>query len=40
LRDQYTPITQGCDIIRCELGLPATYVPAADPMLQIDVELR
>ncbi len=30
-------IAQGCNIVRQELGLPATYVPAADPMLQIDV---
>lgn len=30
-------IAQGCNIIRRELGLPATYVPAADPTLQIDV---
>jgi len=29
-------IAQGCNIVRRELGLPATYVPAADPMLQID----
>jgi 5-methyltetrahydropteroyltriglutamate--homocysteine methyltransferase len=38
--DQYTAIAQGCDIIRRELGLPATYVPAGDPRLQIDVVLR
>src|SRR5260370_21537789 len=30
-------IAQGCNIIRSELGLPVTYVPAADPRLQIDV---
>jgi len=30
-------IAQGCNIVRRELGLPATYVPAADPMLQIDI---
>jgi hypothetical protein len=30
-------IAQGANIVRRELGLPATYVPAADPMLQIDV---
>ena len=30
-------IAQGCNIIRHELGLPTTYIPAADPMLQIDV---
>ncbi|HEX6464512.1 MAG TPA: hypothetical protein VFZ98_08670, partial [Vicinamibacterales bacterium] len=29
-------IAQGCNIVRRELGLPTTYVPAADPMLQID----
>jgi hypothetical protein len=40
LTDQYTAIAQRCDIIRRELGLPATYVRAADPMLQIDVVLR
>jgi hypothetical protein len=26
--------------VRRELGLPAAYVPAADPMLQIDVVPR
>jgi 5-methyltetrahydropteroyltriglutamate--homocysteine methyltransferase len=30
-------IAQGCNIVRKELGLPVTYVPAADPQLQIDV---
>jgi len=30
-------IAQGCNIVRRELGLPTSYVPAADPMLQIDV---
>ena len=30
-------IAQGCNIIRHELGLPVTYVPAADPSLQVDV---
>jgi 5-methyltetrahydropteroyltriglutamate--homocysteine methyltransferase len=30
-------IAQGANIIRRELGLPTTYVPAADPALQIDV---
>jgi 5-methyltetrahydropteroyltriglutamate--homocysteine methyltransferase len=30
-------IAQGCNIIRRELGLPVTYVPAADPRLQVDV---
>ena len=30
-------IAQGANIVRRELGLPATYVPAADPQLQIDV---
>jgi 5-methyltetrahydropteroyltriglutamate--homocysteine methyltransferase len=29
-------IAQGCNIVRRELGLPATYVAAADPTLQID----
>lgn len=28
---------QGSNIVRRELGLPASYVPAADPWLQIDV---
>jgi 5-methyltetrahydropteroyltriglutamate--homocysteine methyltransferase len=30
-------IAQGCNIVRQELGLPTTYIPAADPMLQIDI---
>ncbi len=30
-------IAQGCNIVRRELGLPASYVPAADPALQMDV---
>ena len=30
-------IAQGCNLVRRELGLPATYVPAADPDLQVDV---
>ncbi len=30
-------IAQGCNIVRRELGLPTTYVPAADPALQIDI---
>jgi 5-methyltetrahydropteroyltriglutamate--homocysteine methyltransferase len=30
-------IAQGCNIIRRELGLAVTYVPAADPSLQVDV---
>jgi 5-methyltetrahydropteroyltriglutamate--homocysteine methyltransferase len=30
-------IAQGANIVRRELGVPSTYVPAADPMLQIDV---
>jgi 5-methyltetrahydropteroyltriglutamate--homocysteine methyltransferase len=30
-------IAQGCNIVRRELGLEAGRVPAADPMLQIDV---
>lgn len=32
-----TSIAQGCNIVREELGLPTTYVPAADPALQIDI---
>jgi 5-methyltetrahydropteroyltriglutamate--homocysteine methyltransferase len=30
-------IAQGCNIVRSELGLPVTSVPAADPRFQIDV---
>jgi 5-methyltetrahydropteroyltriglutamate--homocysteine methyltransferase len=30
-------IAQGCNIVRKELGLPTTYVPAADPDLQMDI---
>ena len=30
-------IAQGCNIVRAELGLPTSYVPAADPILQVDV---
>jgi len=30
-------IAQGCNIVRRELGLPVTEVPAADPRLQVDV---
>ena len=30
-------IAQGCNLVRRELGLPVTYVPAADPALQIDI---
>ena len=30
-------IAQGCNIVRRELGSAPTYVPAADPVLQIDV---
>ena len=30
-------IAQGCNIVRKELGLESTYVPAADPALQIDI---
>jgi 5-methyltetrahydropteroyltriglutamate--homocysteine methyltransferase len=30
-------IAQGANIVRRELGMPVTYVPAADPTLQIDV---
>ena len=29
-------IAQGANIVRRELGLPETYVPAADPRLQVD----
>jgi 5-methyltetrahydropteroyltriglutamate--homocysteine methyltransferase len=30
-------IAQGANIVRRELGLPTTYIPAADPTFQIDV---
>ena len=30
-------LAQGCNIVRRELGFPTTYIPAADPKLQIDV---
>jgi 5-methyltetrahydropteroyltriglutamate--homocysteine methyltransferase len=30
-------IAQGCNIVRRELGVPVTNIPAADPRLQIDV---
>jgi 5-methyltetrahydropteroyltriglutamate--homocysteine methyltransferase len=33
-------IAQGCNIVRRELGLEATYVPAADPALQTDIVPR
>ena len=33
-------IAQGCNIIRKELGLEASYVPAADPMLKPDIVPR
>jgi 5-methyltetrahydropteroyltriglutamate--homocysteine methyltransferase len=29
-------IAQGANIVRRELGLPATYVPATDPAYQVD----
>lgn len=32
-----TAIAQGANIVRRELGLPTTYVPAADPALQTDI---
>jgi 5-methyltetrahydropteroyltriglutamate--homocysteine methyltransferase len=32
-----TAIAQGCNLVRRELGLPTTHVPAADPRLQIDL---
>ena len=32
-----TSIAQGCNIVRRELGLPTTYVPAADERLQTDI---
>ena len=30
-------IAQGCNLVRKELGLATTYVPAADPVLQVDI---
>jgi 5-methyltetrahydropteroyltriglutamate--homocysteine methyltransferase len=30
-------LAQGANIVRRELGLPVSYVPAADPALQVDV---
>jgi len=33
-------IAQGCNLVRGELGLPTTYIPATDPQLQIDVVER
>jgi 5-methyltetrahydropteroyltriglutamate--homocysteine methyltransferase len=30
-------IAQGCNLVRRELGLESSYVPAADPMLQVDI---
>src|ERR1700736_6375476 len=33
-------IAQGCNIVREELGLPSTYVAAADPALQSDIVPR
>ena len=30
-------LAQGCNIVRGELGLPAKYIAAADPALQIDI---
>jgi 5-methyltetrahydropteroyltriglutamate--homocysteine methyltransferase len=30
-------IAQGCNIVRKELGVASSHVPAADPMLQVDV---
>jgi 5-methyltetrahydropteroyltriglutamate--homocysteine methyltransferase len=30
-------IAQGCNIVRKELGLETTYIPAADPALQTDI---
>jgi len=30
-------IAQGCNLVRGELGLPVTHVPATDPRLQVDV---
>jgi 5-methyltetrahydropteroyltriglutamate--homocysteine methyltransferase len=35
-----TAIAQGANIVRKELGIEPTYVPAADPMVQTDVVPR
>jgi 5-methyltetrahydropteroyltriglutamate--homocysteine methyltransferase len=35
-----TAIAQGTNLVRRELGLPETRVPAADPMLQTDIVPR
>jgi 5-methyltetrahydropteroyltriglutamate--homocysteine methyltransferase len=35
--DKAAAIAQGCNIVRGDLGLPSTYVPAADGRLQMDV---
>jgi 5-methyltetrahydropteroyltriglutamate--homocysteine methyltransferase len=35
-----TAIAQGCNIVRAELGLPTTNVPAADARLQTDIVPR
>jgi len=35
-----TAIAQGCNIVRGELGLPTTEVPAADARLQTDIVPR
>lgn len=32
-----TAIAQGCNIVRKELGLEQTYIPAANPQLQMDI---
>jgi 5-methyltetrahydropteroyltriglutamate--homocysteine methyltransferase len=32
-----TAIAQGCNLVRRELGLATTDVPAADPRLQVDI---
>jgi 5-methyltetrahydropteroyltriglutamate--homocysteine methyltransferase len=32
-----TAIAQGCNIVRRELGVPETPVPAADAQLQTDI---
>ena len=35
-----TAIAQGCNIVRRELGLPVTEIPATDPKLQVDIVSR
>ncbi|MCR4415194.1 MAG: hypothetical protein NUV77_22460 [Thermoguttaceae bacterium] len=38
--DVAAAIAQGCNIVRAELGLKTSYIPAADPALQTDIVPR